>query len=146
MVGSKLVASMARPGGNTTGISILASELDVKRLQLLNELVPQFKKIGILADPTTIATGPQLTTAARALDLELVTVQAADADAVARGIDQLINAITGALIRHDATNLQASERRLDARAGRIMQVSRQIVDSGQRHDSLRSRRVVCSFG
>jgi putative ABC transport system substrate-binding protein len=44
---------MARPGGNTTGISILASELDAKRLQLLHELVPQAARIGILADPTT---------------------------------------------------------------------------------------------
>jgi putative ABC transport system substrate-binding protein len=66
MVGSHLVASMARPGGNTTGISILASELDVKRLQLLHELVPQAARIGILADPTTISTRPQLEATARA--------------------------------------------------------------------------------
>src|SRR5262249_54244113 len=46
MVGSKLVRSMARSGGYTTGISILASELDVKRLELLHELVPQIKRIG----------------------------------------------------------------------------------------------------
>jgi putative ABC transport system substrate-binding protein len=97
MVGSKLVSSMARPGGNTTGISILASELDVKRLQLLNELAPQVKRIGVLADPTTIATGPQLAAAARALDLQLVTVQAANSDAVAGALGELTTAGVGAV-------------------------------------------------
>jgi putative ABC transport system substrate-binding protein len=110
MVGSGLVASLARPGGNTTGISILASELNVKRLQLLNELVPQVKRVGVLADPTTIATGPQLTAAARALDLELITVQAADADAVARALGQLTTARIGAV------NVLASPILDDARA------------------------------
>jgi ABC-type uncharacterized transport system substrate-binding protein len=37
IVGSRLAASMARPGANTTGVSILASELDVKRLEVLHE-------------------------------------------------------------------------------------------------------------
>ena len=44
MVGSGLAASMARPGGNTTGVSILAPELDVKRLVILHEFVPQGRK------------------------------------------------------------------------------------------------------
>jgi len=52
MVGSGLVTSMAKPGGNTTGISILAGELNVKRLQLLHEMVPQPSRFGVLADPT----------------------------------------------------------------------------------------------
>jgi putative ABC transport system substrate-binding protein len=67
MLGSGLVASMARPGGNTTGISIFASELDVKRLELLHEAVPQAARIGILADPSTVSTRPQLEAAARRL-------------------------------------------------------------------------------
>ena len=51
MIGSGLAASMARPGGNTTGVSILASELDVKRLEILHEFVPQARRIAVLADP-----------------------------------------------------------------------------------------------
>ena len=53
MVASHLVASMARPGGNTTGISILASELDVKRAQLL--VVVQFGILASRAAPQPVA-------------------------------------------------------------------------------------------
>ena len=91
MVGSGLVASMARPGGNTTGISILASELDVKRLQLLHEIVPQSSRFGVLADPTTVAAGPQLASAAAALGIELVTRRGSDAASVAHGVEELVD-------------------------------------------------------
>src|SRR5215467_14734028 len=64
MVGSGLVASLARPGGNTTGVSILASELDVKRLEILHEFIPQARRIAVLIDTTTVATRAQLTSAA----------------------------------------------------------------------------------
>jgi putative tryptophan/tyrosine transport system substrate-binding protein len=46
-----LVASLARPGGNLTGFSNLASELTPKRLELLSELVPQARVIALLVDP-----------------------------------------------------------------------------------------------
>ena len=45
-----LVASMARPDGNTTGVSVLARELDVKRLEVLREFAPQATKIGVVID------------------------------------------------------------------------------------------------
>src|SRR5215470_10962584 len=47
-----LVASLARPGGNLTGINILAVELVTKRLQLLRELVPAAVRVAVLVDPT----------------------------------------------------------------------------------------------
>ena len=50
-VGQGLVASLARPGGNVTGVSILVAELDPKRLELLSELVPQAKAIALLRNP-----------------------------------------------------------------------------------------------
>src|SRR5262249_47791971 len=70
--GSGLVASLAQPGGNTTGVSILASELDVKRLEILHEFIPQARRIAVLIDTTTVATRAQLASAARDLGVELV--------------------------------------------------------------------------
>ena len=97
MVGSHLVKSLARPGGNTTGISILASELDVKRLELLHELVPQAARIGILADPTTISARPQLEAAALALGIEVITTLAANPDEIGTALDDLASAGLGAV-------------------------------------------------
>ena len=50
MVGMGLVNSMARPNANTTGISILATELNGKRQEILIELVPGLRRMAILAD------------------------------------------------------------------------------------------------
>jgi putative ABC transport system substrate-binding protein len=50
-VGSGLAASLARPGENVTGLTGLASELDTKRLDLLRQLLPQMRRVGLLYDP-----------------------------------------------------------------------------------------------
>ena len=50
-VGTGLVASLARPGGNLTGVSFLTTELMPKRLELLSELVPQARVIALLVNP-----------------------------------------------------------------------------------------------
>jgi ABC-type uncharacterized transport system substrate-binding protein len=74
MVGQGLVASLARPGGNTTGISIFATELDGKRQEILMEMVPAARRMAVLADANTAA--PQnmraLQEAAHARGVELV--------------------------------------------------------------------------
>ena len=51
-VGDGLVASLARPGGNLTGVSVLATEVTAKRLELLSELVPRAGVIALLVNPT----------------------------------------------------------------------------------------------
>src|SRR5436190_7146991 len=70
-----LVASLSRPGGNITGVSILDVELGPKRLELLHELVPKATVIAVLvnpADPTRAETTErQLQAAARGLGLQL---------------------------------------------------------------------------
>ena len=115
MVGSKLVASMAHPGGNTTGISILASELDEKRLQLLHEIVPGARRIGVLSDPSTVSTAPQLERAAQALHLQLSTARATDGAQVRRALGELAEA------RVDAVNVLASPI-LDEHRGLIVEL------------------------
>lgn len=52
-VGTKHVASLARPGGNITGVSMVLTELAAKGLELLNEVVPHGTRIGVLWNPTT---------------------------------------------------------------------------------------------
>lgn len=51
-VGAGLVASLAHPGGNLTGMSLMVPELTQKRLELISELVPQARVIALLVDPT----------------------------------------------------------------------------------------------
>ena len=97
MVGSALAASMARPGENTTGVSILAGELDAKRLALLRELVPHARRIGVLADPTTVPTVPQVEKAARDLGIDLVTRPAKNREEIGRALDVMIAARVGAV-------------------------------------------------
>jgi putative tryptophan/tyrosine transport system substrate-binding protein len=53
MVGEGLVRSMAHPDGNTTGVSLIATELDGKRQELLIELIPGVRRIAALADSHT---------------------------------------------------------------------------------------------
>jgi putative ABC transport system substrate-binding protein len=55
-VGQGLVASLARPGGNLTGVSILTVEMMPKRLELLSELVSQASVIALLVNPTNSTT------------------------------------------------------------------------------------------
>ena len=52
-VGSGLVASLAHPGGNVTGISNMMVELRAKRLQLLKEVIPRLTRVGVLWNPDT---------------------------------------------------------------------------------------------
>ena len=56
-----LVASLNRPGGNATGMSLFRSELVTKQLELLRELVPNAALIAVLVNPTSPNTGPYLT-------------------------------------------------------------------------------------
>jgi putative tryptophan/tyrosine transport system substrate-binding protein len=72
------VASLARPGGNITGLTHLAPELGEKRLELLKEIIPQLSLVAVLTDPGTQGHGPQikeLEVAARALGLQLRPVE-----------------------------------------------------------------------
>jgi putative ABC transport system substrate-binding protein len=70
-----LVASLARPGGNMTGINFMAAELVTKRIELLRELVPRVARVAVLVNPAeasrTESTIKAVETAARAMALEI---------------------------------------------------------------------------
>ena len=59
-VATGLVASLARPGGNVTGIYVMSRELAGKRLELLKEIVPGLSRVAVLWNPTVPTTGPVL--------------------------------------------------------------------------------------
>jgi putative tryptophan/tyrosine transport system substrate-binding protein len=68
-----LVASLARPGGNATGVNILSGELAAKRLELLRELVPAVTRVAVLVNPAANVetTVRDVAAAARALGLQI---------------------------------------------------------------------------
>jgi putative tryptophan/tyrosine transport system substrate-binding protein len=75
-VGAGLVASLARPGGNVTGFSLLATDLAGKRIELLREVVPGLRRLAILGNvgnPLVLLEIGEAQTAARTLGLDVVT-------------------------------------------------------------------------
>ena len=75
-----LVASLARPGNNLTGVALLFAEVQAKRLQMLQELVPAITAVALLVNPTNAATDQdtrEMEVAARSLGLQLQLLQAA---------------------------------------------------------------------
>ena len=100
-VGQGLVTSLARPGGNTTGVSLLNEELPGKRLEILKETVPQSTRIAVLANPAWPAYASRLhnlTVAARALGLHLHMVQVRRADELAPAFAAMTQAGVDALL------------------------------------------------
>ncbi|HEY2782709.1 MAG TPA: ABC transporter substrate-binding protein [Steroidobacteraceae bacterium] len=89
MLASGLVASLARPGGNTTGISILTTELDGKRQELLLELVPDARRMAALVDPDSKSATQlqEMLDAARARGLELLTYRVTSTEEIVSAVD-----------------------------------------------------------
>jgi putative ABC transport system substrate-binding protein len=96
-VGSGLAASLARPGGNTTGVSILAPQMDAKRLEILCEFAPNARRIAALADVSTISTHVQLESVARKRGVQLVRFEARSPDEIDRALDAVVAAQVGAV-------------------------------------------------
>jgi putative ABC transport system substrate-binding protein len=74
-VGSGLVASLARPGGNVTGLSNQASDLPAKRLEILREVFPDLRRLGVMANAAYsggVTERDEIEVAARTFGLELV--------------------------------------------------------------------------
>ena len=91
MLGDGFVNSLARPNGNTTGVSILVQDLDGKRQDILIEAVPGLRCMAVLADVNytkqNVAKVDALQTAARAHDVELLILRVANGDQIAAAID-----------------------------------------------------------
>jgi putative ABC transport system substrate-binding protein len=87
------VASLARPGGNITGLTHLAPELGGKRLELLKETIARLSRVAVLTDPSTGGHGPQIReieAAAPALALQFRPVEVRGPD----GLESAFSAMT----------------------------------------------------
>jgi ABC-type uncharacterized transport system substrate-binding protein len=95
-----LVTSIARPGGNATGVSVYSAELGKKRLELLREIVPT-NSIAFLVNPGSISTNLEVTDLqenTRSSDLQLVVLEArADSD-LDRAFEEAVRRGVGALL------------------------------------------------
>jgi len=74
-VGDKVVASLARPGANATGISLMASEMYAKELEFLKEALPNLKKVGVLVDRRFASELRAMQVSSRPLGIELETAE-----------------------------------------------------------------------
>jgi putative ABC transport system substrate-binding protein len=99
-VGAGLVASLARPGGNVTGLSTLSTQLNTKRLEILKDAVPKLARVGVLRQPGSAVEIQlkELRLAAQALKLKLEEIETpADAkgleSAFQTGKQRQVNAI-----------------------------------------------------
>jgi putative ABC transport system substrate-binding protein len=91
-LGSKLIASLARPGGNVTGLSNQKTDLADKRLELLREIVPGFRRLAIMANvgnPPSVLEMREVEATARKLGNEVTTFEIRGAEDIAPVFDAL---------------------------------------------------------
>jgi putative ABC transport system substrate-binding protein len=93
-----LVASLARPGDNLTGVSLLTLELHAKRLELLSELAPHAKAIALLVNPNFLPTERVMPEAARAKGLHLYVLKASTEIEIDAAFATLVQRQAGALV------------------------------------------------
>jgi len=104
-IGTKLVASLARPGGNITGLSQLTFDLQAKRLELFKETVPHLSKIALLVNPsdpmTTQRSVEHVRATAERLGITIQPIEAHQADQIAGAFSSIQNGVTGVMVESD---------------------------------------------
>jgi len=91
-VGGGLVASLARPGGNVTGLSLQATDTVGKRLELLREVLPRLRRMAIMlkaGSPETVQELSEVQAAARTLDLEVMPFEIKQAEDIGPAFEAL---------------------------------------------------------
>jgi putative ABC transport system substrate-binding protein len=120
-VAAGIVPSLARPGGNATGVANRTNSLDVKRLELLCDLVPSASLIAMLFNPKN-SDSPEVTKAAQAgahtLGRQLVLAGASSIDELDEGFARVAQQRVGALLMGSDTFLNAQQDRIVALAAR----------------------------
>jgi putative ABC transport system substrate-binding protein len=96
-----LVASLARPGGNITGFALMSPELDIKRLELLRELLPGLQRVGVLENSTSPyyrAVRQEFEQTCRSLGLQPIIIEVATAGELESAIAEIARQRAQALL------------------------------------------------
>ena len=135
-VGSGMVASLARPGGNVTGLSLQSIDLSGKRLELLREVVPGLRTLAILANasyPAAAVEMGEVQATARSLGFEVATLEIRRAEDIGPAFEALKGHAEGLYVAPDPLvfthRIQISTLALDARLATISFV-REYVEAG----------------
>jgi len=131
-----LVASLARPGGNVTGLAINHADLAGKRLTLLREVVPGLHRVGIMANveyPFAVLEVGEFETAARTLGLEVIRLEIRRAEDIAPAFETLKGRAEALYVVGDALvtthRIRINTLALAARVP-TMHVVRELVEAG----------------
>jgi putative ABC transport system substrate-binding protein len=134
-VSDGIVASLARPGGNVTGLALMNTEVSAKWVELIREVLPGTPRIVILWDPS--ASRPQLQVAeaaARSLQLQVRTLEARSAEEIDRAFQVAVSDRAGALVPLSSAFFAAEKQRIAGLAARhrlpIVYEHRDFVEAG----------------
>ena len=100
-VGNRVVPSLARPGGNTTGMSLMSEDVNAKRVELLKELIPALSRVAVLVNPDNPSHPAMLKKikgAATVLGLSAGPVEARNLEDIERALDASLRERADALI------------------------------------------------
>jgi putative ABC transport system substrate-binding protein len=135
-LGTGLVASLTRPGGNVTGLSNEAADLDGKRIELLREIVPRLRRLGVLANvdyPAAALEMNEVQAAARTLGLEVVILEVRSGKDIELGFEALKDKADAVFLVGDPL-MSSNRSRINtlALATRLptIYVQREYVDAG----------------
>ena len=134
-VGAGLVTSLARPGGNVTGLSALSPELNSKRLEILKDAVPKLARVGLLRPSAAPLQLKEIRPAAVALKLKLEEI---DTQPDAKGLENAFQTAkhkqVGAIITISSSRLFAARKRIVEIAGNYrlpaIYYQKEFVDEG----------------
>ena len=135
-LGSGMVASLARPGGNVTGLSLQSTDLSGKRLELFREIAPGLHRLAILANaayPAAVVEMGEVQATARSLGFEVATLKIRRVEDIRPGFEALTGHADAIYVAPDPLvfthRIQISTLALDARLAAIS-FTREYVEAG----------------
>ena len=134
---SRVVANLAHPGGNVTGLTSIVSELDTKRLEILKQLLPEAKRIAVILNMTNPAAVEQwklMQRAAGSLAVQLVLFDVRDREALRSTLDSAVKQGANAVLGGNEAVVDANRSTIIDLAAKhklpTIYASREFVDAG----------------